>query len=359
MSATGPFVDAAGPEQGAGESPASSRKRRQLLAAGAAALTLGSRMAAAQSAYRVGPPPHEKGPRVFLDYDQQELDAAYDQLAYAPNAPQILKRWESNSALSRQRLGAPLRLQYGKTEIERLNIFRAAAPNAPVFLFIHGGAWRSTLAENTDFLAEMFVDAGAHYVAPDFSWVQDAGGSLMPIADQIRRAVLWTYQNAARIGADPQRIYVAGHSSGGHMAGVVLTTDWQRDYGVPGNFIRGGLCMSGMYDLAPVRLSARSSYVKFDDAMVAALSPIRRIDRISAPMLVAYGTNETPEFQRQNLAFARAIEAAGKPVKLLVAENYGHFEIPENCASPYLSIGRAALEMMGLQRGQAPLQRPS
>ena len=186
-------------------------------------------------------------------------------------------------------------------------------------------------------------------VVPDFVWVQDAGGSLMPMADQVRRAVAWVHRNAASFGGDPDRIYVSGHSSGAHLAAVVATTDW-REYGVPPNIVKGTLCCSGLFDLKPVRLSARSSYVKFTDEIEAALSPQRHLDKLTAPLVVAYGTLETPEFQRQLRDFAAAVRAAGKPVDLIVADDYNHFEIIETMANPYGLIGRAALGQMGLGR---------
>ena len=221
-----------------------------------------------------GPPPREKGPLVFLDYTQAELDAAYDQAAYHADIQQLRDRWHSNSARTRARIGPPLRRRYGPSAIEELDIFRTDAPApAPVFVFIHGGAWRAGSAKQYSAPAEMFVRAGAHYVAPDFATVQDAGGSLFPMAEQVCRAIAWVYRNAASFGGDPDRIYVGGHSSGAHLAAVALTTDWQRDFGLPPDLIKGGLCGSGMYDLAPVRLSHRSSYVNFTDEMVETLSP--------------------------------------------------------------------------------------
>jgi len=128
-----------------------------------------------------------------------------------------------------------------------------------------------------------------------------------------------------------------------------LTTDWQGKFGLPADLIKGGMCISGMYDLEPVRLSARSRYVAFDDRTVAELSPIRHLDRLRAPLVVAYGTCETPEFQRQNREFAAAVKATGKPVRLLVGEHYNHFELPETLGNPYGLLGRAALELMGLR----------
>ena len=295
----------------------------------------------------------EKGPAVFLDYDQAALDAAYDQAAYAPNREQLIKRRIRDSELARRRIGEPERVAYGRAEIERLDVYRTAREAAPVFVFIHGGAWRSGRSKDYAVPAEMFLAAGAHYVVPDFAWVQDVGGNLMVLADQVRRTVAWVYENIARFGGDPTRLYLGGQSSGGHLAAVALTTDWRCQFGLPAEIIKGGLCISGMYDLMPVRQSARSRYVTFDDATVAALSPIRHLDRLQAPLIVAYGTCETPEFQRQNREFAAAVEAAGKKVRLRVGEHYNHFELPETLGNPYGLLGRAALELMGLTAGGA------
>jgi arylformamidase len=292
----------------------------------------------------------EKGPSIFLDYDQSALDAAYDQAAYAPNREQLIKRRIRDSELARHRVGEPERVAYGPAEIERLDIYRTRRAAAPVFVFIHGGAWRSGRSKDFATPAEMFLAAGAHYVVPDFAWVQDVGGSLVVLADQVCRAIAWVFDNAANLGGDPKQLYVGGQSSGGHLAAVALTTDWLRDFGLPADMIKGGMCISGMYDLTPVRLSARSNYVEFDDAIVAALSPIRHLSRLYAPLIVAYGTRETPEFQRQNREFAAAVEAAGKPVQLLVGENYNHFELPETLGNPYGLLGRAALDLMGFRK---------
>jgi arylformamidase len=296
-------------------------------------------------------PSRAKGPRVFLDYDQEELDAAYNQAAYEPNIEQMRKRWVSNSARVRARIGEPLRRAYGDMEIEKLDIFRTDKANAPIFVFLHGGSWRRGTAATYSAPAEMFIRAGAHYVVPDFSWVQDRGGDLLPIADQICRAIAWVYRNAASFGGDPERLYIGGHSSGAHMAGVALTTDWSREYDVPADIIKGGMCSSGMYELAPVSLSHRASFVNFTDAMVERLSPIRHLDRFGAPLIVSYGTYETPEFIRQAKEFAAAVSTAGKPVEMIVCENYSHLETCETFCTPYGQLGAPVLKMMGLGPG--------
>jgi arylformamidase len=283
-----------------------------------------------------------------MDMDQVELDADYDQIYYAPLRNQITGRLASNSQLVRSRLGVPRREAYGPTEVEKLDIHRTARANAPIFVCIHGGYWLLGEAKNYAYPAEMFVNAGAHYVALDFVAVSAAGGDLHVMADQVRRGIAWVYKNAASFGGDANRLYIGGHSSGGHLCGVVLVTDWQKDFGLPADIIKGGLCMSGMYDMKPVRLSKRSSYVKFTDEMEQAMSSQRHLDLLRAPVIVTYGTNETPEFQRQSRDFAAAVRAAGKPVELIEAANYNHFEILESLGNPYGPNGRAALALMKL-----------
>lgn len=298
------------------------------------------------------PASRAKGPLVWLDMDQREIDDAYDQSVWAPNQPHINKRRANWSEVIRARV-RPERVSYGPTEIEKLDIYKTKVPNAPIRVFLHGGAWRGGLAKDNAYPAEMFVTAGAHYIAVDFIAVEAAGGNLMTMADQVRRAVAWVYKNAASFGGDPNRLYLAGHSSGSHLGGVVLVTDWQKDFGLPSDIIKGGLLMSGMYDLKPVRLSKRSSYVKFTDEIEQALSTQRHLDKLNTPIILAHGTLESPEFQRQTRDFAAAVKAAGKPVQLIVAEGYNHFELPETFGNPYGLMGRAALEQMKLTPTQA------
>jgi arylformamidase len=318
--------------------------RRSVLGAAAA---LAATPALAEECH-IGPPAHPQGPNVWMNMDQVELDAAYDQFAYAPLARQVLARCASNSEVARQHLGPPRRVAYGPTDVEKLDIFVAKRPKAPIFVFIHGGAWLGGEAKNYAYPAEMFVNSGANLVVLDFISIKQANGDLRPMAEQVRRAIAWTYKNAASFGGDADRLYIGGHSSGGHLSGVALVTDWQKEFDLPNDMVKGGMCMSGMYDLKPVRLSKRGNYVKFTDAMEEAMSSQRHIDLVHAPIVVTYGTYETPEFQRQNRDFAAALKSAGKPVELIEAANYGHFDMMESIGNPYGPNGRAALAMMKL-----------
>jgi arylformamidase len=288
-----------------------------------------------------------KGPLVWRDMDQKALDDAYDQDVYAPNRPLIVTRRIAAAERARAILGPPERVAYGPSEYERLDIFRSKVPNAPINVFVHGGAWRRNKGPDYHALAEPPVCAGAHSVILDFINVEQANGDLMPMYEQVRRALTWTWHNADKFGGDRDRLYISAHSSGSHLAACVLTDGW-REEGLPQDFCKGALLLSGMYDLEPVPLSKRSSYVKFIDTMVEKLSSQRHLSGLHTPLILAYGTCETPEFQRQTKDFFAAIRALGKPAELIVGEGYNHFELLETIDNPYGLIGRVMLQQMGL-----------
>jgi arylformamidase len=297
----------------------------------------------------VGPEPHAKGPTVWMDMDQVELDAAYDQDMYAPLGNQIIrKRFLSASEAIRGRFGEPRRESYGPAEIEKLDIYATKRPNAPIFVYIHGGNWLLGSAKASAFPVELFMTAGVHYVALDFAYIKMPDINLPMVAQQVRRGIAWVYKNASTFGGDPNRLYIGGFSSGGHLCGVALVTDWEKEFGLPPDMVKGGLCMSGLYDMKPVRLSKRDAYVKFTDEVEQSMSSQRYLNLLRAPVIVTYGTNETPEFQRQNRDFAAAVKAAGKPVQLIVGADYNHFEMAESLNNPYAPNGRAALALMKL-----------
>ena len=288
-----------------------------------------------------------KGPLVFRDMDQQALDDAYDQEVYAPNRALVVERRKAASERARAILGAPKRVAYGPSEHEGLDIFDCGTTGAPVNVFVHGGAWRRNVAADYALQAEPLIRAGAHSVIIDFINVDQAKGDLFPMYQQVRRALAWVWNNAASFGGDRDRLYVSAHSSGSHLSGVVLTRGLEEE-GLPSDAVKGAVLLSGMYDLHPVALSKRSSYVKFTPAMIEQLSGGRTIHGLHTPLVLAYGTCETPEFQRQTRDFAKAVKAAGKPVELLIGEAYNHFELLETLANPYGLTGRAMLRQMQL-----------
>ena len=212
----------------------------------------------------IGPAPHEQGPSVFLDYDQVELDAAYDQSFYAPLGRQIRARYTSNSAAVRYRLGQPLRRCAGPTEVEKLDIYKTTRANAPIFVFIHGGAWLG---------GRPAITASR----PSYSSTPASTTSCSISSPSKRRTAIcasWPTRSAARSpGSTRMRRASAairtGFTSAAIPRAVIYAASRSSPIGArtsasPPTSSRAGSACSGMYDLKPVRLSKRSAYVKFD-----------------------------------------------------------------------------------------------
>jgi arylformamidase len=316
--------------------------RRRLLAAGAA-LALGTAGAQPTSVAT-----RTKGPPIWLDLDQADLDDAFDVVKASPNFLQVTRRWASNSDAVRARLGEPKRFSYGPAPIETLDVYTTQRPNAPVNVFIHGGAFNLGTARVYAFPAELFVRAGAHFVVPDFGRAQDFEGSPLPLLDQVQRAVAWVHRNARSFGGDPEQVYVSGHSSGAELAALLSMTDWPERFGLPAQTLKGGLCCSATYDFKVLRLSAGGARLQISDAAEQAMSAERHLDHLAVPLVVAVGSAETAWFQRRTREFAAAAQRSGKSVQLVVAEGYNHFEVIETLASPYGALGRAVLQQMRL-----------
>jgi len=280
----------------------------------------------------------------------------YNQSYWRNEPPATGTRGNVRNAEVRKKYGEPEVFFYGDpkdeyAQYENLYLYRSVeGGKRPIFIYIHGGAWQSGSGATSVDSAEVFVEAGAHFIALNFVNVPQTNppGNLMEMAIEVRKAIAWVYKNAKLFKGDENQIYISGHSSGGHLCGVAMTTDWSK-YGLPKDTIKGGLCTSGMYDLYPVSLSYRNTYVNFTPEVIEQLSAVNNLQFLNAPIHIINGTGDTPEFQRQSSDFAAIAKAAGKKVTYQIGYGYDHFELPETLANPYGILGRTALEMMGLE----------
>jgi len=293
---------------------------------------------------------------IFLNYCKSQMDILYNQSYWATDTPATGQRSSYEIQKLTEDFGEAERIFYGDpgdeyASYEYLYLLRTPkVDKAPVIVFIHGGAWQSGSGATSISSARMFLEAGVSYIALNFVNVPQTNppGNLMEMAIEVRKAFGWIYKNAKLLGVDPNQIYAAGHSSGGHLCGVIMTTDWSR-FDLPMDMVKGGLCVSGMYDLDPVSLSYRNTYVNFTPEVIEELSAVKNMQYLNAPMYVVHGTRDTPEFQRQSRDFVLAAEAAGKDVNYRIGRGYNHSEISETMGNPYGPVGRAALDMLGLK----------
>ena len=286
------------------------------------------------------------GPKVWLDYTQEELDYNYNQRALALDFQDYFDRYASEGERVRSEMKCRLDIPYGPSDDEKLDIFPTDKLNAPVVVFIHGGAWTRQSKEAVSYPAEAFVAAGAHYVAVNFGLVPAV--TLDEQVRQARASIAWVYRSAAEFGADPEQLYVVGHSSGAHVTGVVIVTDWDAEYDLPRNVIKGAMSYSGMYELEPVRLSSRNEYMHLDHAAVDRNSSIRRIPSDGPPLIIGSGGGEHEEFQRQSKEFAEAWRAAGLSCQEINLPGFNHFAVSIEFVRPDSAPMTAMLKLMNL-----------
>ena len=272
-------------------------------------------------------------PIVWGGYTQTELNAQYDQTTIVKDMPAINASLLEDSARVRSDMSSRcvLDIPYGPTTLEKLDVFLADEPNGPVVVFHHGGAWTRSSKEYHSYLAPPFVSKGINVVVLGFALAPKV--SLDEIVRQNRAGIAWVYANASTHGWDRSRIHSVGHSSGGHICGMMLVTEWAEAYGLPADVIKSAAPCSGVFDLAPVKLSARNSYLDLTERAVARNSPIRQIPEATAartiPLTIAWGSGELDEFQRQCREFAAAYRAAGHPVRTFIREDVTHFKVSQ------------------------------
>lgn len=264
---------------------------------------------------------------VFLHYDQAALDAEYDNRGKVTNFQGYLNRWADSSALTRESLSCELNVPYGDSLAETLDIFLADGEGpAPIQFFIHGGYWTKLSKNELSFTANAFAPRGITTVVIDYALIPSV--DMDGLVHQCRSALAWTWKNAERFGGDPERIYVSGHSAGGHLVAMLMATDWPAfDADVPANPIAGACGISGLYDLEPIRLCFVNQDVGLSRAAAANSSPVLLERRCDSPLLLAVGGLEGPEYSRQSQSLVDAWEGGEERPTLEILDDLHHFSI--------------------------------
>lgn len=282
-------------------------------------------------------------PKIYLHYTQAELDRNFDQRNWVPSAMEVIGRYPGLAAATRERLRHKADISYGPTADERLDIFPAGTKGAQTQIFVHGGAWRNFTKDDYSFAAEAFVGHGINTVMVNFAKLPQV--RLPDMVAQVHRAIAWVHRNIEQWDGDRERIYLSGHSSGAHLAAMALIQGWTAE-GLPERTIKGAHFVSGPYDLEPVLLSARSSYVKLTKAEEGELSPLRHASRIKCPVFIGYAENDTDEFQRQSRVFAAALNEVGRLNGSHRFSGLNHFEIMEAFGDADSLLAKAIRERM-------------
>jgi arylformamidase len=232
--------------------------------------------------------------------DRAQLDIAYNNALAVPEHGEIVAGWAARSDLMRREHGGVLDLRYGDSPRERLDLFLAADPRAPTLAFIHGSCWQRNDKEDYAFLGQGVLLHGINFALIEYSLAPAA--RLDPIVAEVRRAAFWLAGHLDDYGADPGQLYVSGHSVGGQLTAITMPLD-----------VRGGIAISGIYDLEPIRLNYFNERLGLDPAEADRNSPLLHFPPQAAELVIAYGTRELPELCRQSIEYAPAWIAHGLP----------------------------------------------
>jgi arylformamidase len=273
------------------------------------------------------------------------FDKQYNARAAIPDHAQIFQRWKTRSEDARASLRCHLDLAYGGSPAEKLDIFPAEGKSEALLVFIHGGYWRSLDKSDFSYLAPAFTRRGVTLALPNYGLCPKVG--IEDIVKQNLRAIAWLWHYGARYGVNPGRLYVAGHSAGGHLTAMMLAARWNAYLpALPYNLVKGGLAVSGIYDLEPlVSAPFVNADLKLDRALARRLSPVTMPPATTAPLHTAVGGDESDEFKRQNALIAKTWRYAFAGDIPMPGRN--HLTVVEELGNPGSALFLAALDMMG------------
>jgi arylformamidase len=265
-------------------------------------------------------------PALYREFTQQaQIDAQYNTSLSLPDPAAPGRHYAERAQHARATLRCTLDVPFGPTLHETLDIFPAEQANAPVFVFIHGGYWRALTSKEFSGVALGLQARGITTVVVNYALCPHV--TIDEITRQVRAAVAWTVRHIAEYGGDPQRIALGGHSAGGHLTAMCLQTAWARDYGLAQDAIKAAICISGIYDITPLRFSYLQPMIQLDDGIIRRNSPAFMVRPSKTPVWITWGGAETAEFDRQAHLMHEAWKAQGNSAELQAIDGANHFTV--------------------------------
>ena len=279
----------------------------------------------------------------WRDYDPEELERQYNARASVADFDAEIARYRELSEACYASRPVIRDLAFGDAPTERIDYFPAGA-NAPVLIFVHGGYWRLLGRSDSAFMAAALADHGISTAVVEYTLAPEV--SLDQIVAETHRAVAWIYANISTHGGDPERLFICGSSAGAQLAAMALTTGWTEELGNPNMPLRGGLLLSGLYDLEPLRHCQPNQWLNLDAAGALRNSPQHLTFDQGPEFSIHWGGAETDEFKRQSLDFLRKLKSAGLNASGSEIEDRNHFNIVTDLADPSRELFKTLISMI-------------
>jgi acetyl esterase/lipase len=272
---------------------------------------------------------------LYRGMDRATLDAAYNNGAAVADSPRFIALWERQSAALRAVMPAALDRRYGAAERARIDFFAAPGRRRPTLLFIHGGYWQMRAKELFSFVAAGPLAQGVNLAAMGYTLAPEA--RLDEIVAQCRQALRWLAAHADELGADPDRLFVSGWSAGGHLTAMLMDEP----------LVKGGIAISGIFDLEPIRLSYLNEKLRLDAEEAGRNSPILHLPARAARLIVSVGGDELPELRRQSESYFAAWRGRGLPGEFVPLPGRHHFTALEELSRPQGILATALATLVG------------
>jgi arylformamidase len=212
-------------------------------------------------------------------------------------------------------------------------------------VFVHGGYWRSFDKQDFSFVARGLQPAGVLVAVVNYALIPTV--DMDELVRQVRASVAWLHRNVAALGGDPARLTVSGHSAGGHLVAMLMSTDWGRFAGLPGDVVKAGLGISGLYDLEPIRLSYLNETLGLTMETARRNSPVHLVPAAAGRLVLPVGAKEGDEYHRQTESLAAAWRRRGLAVEVMDMAGHDHFSIITEPGEPGTPLSRAILREIG------------
>jgi arylformamidase len=281
-------------------------------------------------------------------FDKELLAREYNNRALVPDHAEYFARWAEGSARARSIMTSHLDLPYGEMPGETIDLFPARKGDGSCMMFIHGGYWRSLDKRDFSFLAPTWVDAGVSLAVVNYDLCPKV--SMDEIVRQMLRASRWLWLHAEDYGMDQDRLYVSGHSAGGHLAAMMMCAVFPVfDTRLPKDLWKGALAISGLYDLRPLpHIDFLQQDLKLDEEAALRLSPALIQPATRAPVMTSVGGSESGEFRRQNMLLGERWKSAFAGDVPMPGKN--HFSVVDGLSDPSSALFAGARRLMKLDK---------